>query len=75
MSDQVRVRLEVDLPVDLALQVDAVQETEPEFLSRVVRYALQRRMIYLEMRRIHEQLIEEAHRIVSDDDESGGKAR
>ena len=44
------VEITVQLPHDIAEQAEAVQKTEPEFLSNVVLYGLARRAIYHEMR-------------------------
>lgn len=40
------VQLNVHLPRDIAAQAEEVQETDPEFLSRIVLYGLTRRSIY-----------------------------
>jgi len=42
--------LNVRLPRDLAMQVAEVQETDPEFLSRLVRYGLTRRSVFHHLR-------------------------
>lgn len=44
------VQLSVKLPRDIAAQAEEVQETDPEFLSRVVLYGLTRRSIYKHLR-------------------------
>ena len=44
------VQLNVRLPRDIALQAEEVQESDPEFLSRVVLYGLTRRSIYQHLR-------------------------
>ena len=44
------VQLSVRLPRDIAAQAEQVQETDPEFLSRVVLYGLTRRSIYKHLR-------------------------
>jgi hypothetical protein len=44
------VQLNVRLPRDIAAQAEEVQETDPEFLSRVVLYGLTRRSIYRHLR-------------------------
>ena len=44
------VQLSVRLPRDIANQAEEVQETDPEFLSRVVLYGLTRRSIYRHLR-------------------------
>ena len=45
------VRLNVELPRDIAAQAEEVQEVDPEFLSRVVLYGLTRRSIYRHLRK------------------------
>lgn len=44
------VQLSVTLPRDMAVQAEEVQETDPDFLSRVVLYGLTRRSIYEHLR-------------------------
>lgn len=44
------VQLSVRLPRDIAVQAEQVQESDPEFLSRVVLYGLTRRSIYRHLR-------------------------
>ena len=44
------VQITVQLPHDIAEQAEAVQKTDPEFLSRVVLYGLTRRSIYHQLR-------------------------
>ena len=44
------VQLNVRLPRDIAAQAEEVQQTDPEFLSRVVLYGLTRRSIYRHLR-------------------------
>jgi hypothetical protein len=44
------VQLSVRLPRDIAAQAEEVQQTDPEFLSRVVLYGLTRRSIYQHLR-------------------------
>ena len=44
------VQISVSLPRDVARQAEEVQETDPEFLRRVVRYGLPRRSIYRHLR-------------------------
>ena len=48
------VQLSVQLPRDIAAQAEAVQEADPEFLSRVVLYGLTRRSIYEHLRKDEE---------------------
>lgn len=44
------VQLNVSLPRDLAAQAEEVQESDPDFLSRIVLYGLTRRSIYRHLR-------------------------
>jgi hypothetical protein len=44
------VQLSVQLPRDIAAQAEEVQQTDPDFLSRVVLYGLTRRSIYRHLR-------------------------
>ena len=44
------VQLNVRLPRDIAAQAEEVQDSDPEFLSRVVLYGLTRRSIYNHLR-------------------------
>jgi len=44
------VQLSVLLPRDIAAQAEEVQQTDPDFLSRVVLYGLTRRSIYRHLR-------------------------
>ena len=44
------VQLSVRLPRDIAAQAEDVQESDPEFLSRIVLYGLTRRSIYRHLR-------------------------
>ena len=44
------VQLSVRLPQDIAAQAEEVQQTDPDFLSRVVLYGLTRRSIYRHLR-------------------------
>lgn len=46
MSETCSVQLNVNLPPEIAEQVQEVQESDPEFLSRVVLYGLTRRSVY-----------------------------
>ena len=48
------VQLSVRVPRDIAAQAEEVQETDPEFLSRVVLYGLTRRSIYRHLRETDE---------------------
>ena len=40
------VQLNVRLPLDIAVQAEEVQESDPDFLSRVILYGLTRRSIF-----------------------------
>ncbi len=44
------VQLSVRLPRDIAAQAEEVQESDPDFLSRIVLYGLTRRSIYRHLR-------------------------
>ena len=44
------VQITAQLPHDIAEQAEAVQKTDPDFLSRVVLYGLTRRSIYHQLR-------------------------
>ena len=44
------VQITVQLPHDIAEQAEAVQKTDPDFLSRVVLYGLTRRSINHQLR-------------------------
>ncbi|MGE0160411.1 MAG: hypothetical protein AB7T31_13455 [Gemmatimonadales bacterium] len=44
------MQLSVRLPRDIAAQAEEVQQSDPEFLSRVVLYGLTRRSIYRHLR-------------------------
>lgn len=50
MWDTCSVHLKVRLPREIAEQAEEVQETDPEFLSRIVLYGLTRRSIYRHLR-------------------------
>ena len=50
MWETCSVQLKVRLPRDIAEQVKEAQETDPEFLSRVVLYGMTRRSIYRHLR-------------------------
>ncbi len=56
------VQLSVRLPRDIAAQAEAVQEADPEFLSRVVLYGLTRRSIYRHLRQNDEVDAEDTER-------------
>jgi hypothetical protein len=44
------VELNVSLPRDIAAQLEEVQRTDPELLSRMITYGLTRRAIYRKLR-------------------------
>lgn len=50
MWDTCSVQLKVRLPRDMAEQVEEVQRSDPEFLSKVVIYGLTRRSIFRHLR-------------------------
>jgi hypothetical protein len=52
------VQLSVRLPRDIAAQAEEVQQSDPEFLSRVVLYGLTRRSIYRHLRETDEAVTE-----------------
>ena len=43
------VNVVVDLPEDLAADIEVVREKDPEFLGRAIQYALARRIIFEEL--------------------------
>ncbi len=43
------VNVVVDLPEDLAADVEAVRREDPDFLGRAIQYALARRIIFEEL--------------------------
>ena len=49
------VQLSVRLPSEIAKQAEEVQESDPEFLSRVVLYGLTRRSIYRHLRQTDDE--------------------
>ncbi len=51
-----RVHLNLSLPRDVAKKAEAVQESDPEFLSRVLVSGLTRRSIYEYLREHEESL-------------------
>lgn len=59
MWETVRVTLTVTLPKDIAAQAEEVQNTDPEFLSKVVLYGITRRLVYQHLRQNTEDAIEE----------------
>ena len=50
MWDTCSVQLRVRLPREVAEQAEEVQQSDPEFLSRIVLYGLTRRSIYRQLR-------------------------
>ena len=50
MWETCSVELKVRLPKEVAAQAEEIQETDPDFLSRVVLYGLARRSIYRHLR-------------------------
>jgi len=46
MWETCAVELRVQLPKSVAVEVEQVQRTDPEMLSRIVYYAIARRTIY-----------------------------
>jgi hypothetical protein len=46
MWDTCAVELRVHLPKSVAVEVEQVQRTDPEMLSRILTYAMTRRTIY-----------------------------
>ena len=49
-SDCSLVNVAVDLPKELAADVEAVRQRDPEFLERAIQYVLARRIIFEELR-------------------------
>lgn len=49
LTDTRPVHVTVDLPEELAADVEDVTEQDPEFLGRVIQYALARRIIFDEL--------------------------
>jgi hypothetical protein len=43
------VEVVIDVPVDLVEDVEDVRKSDPDFLGRVIRYALARRIIFEEL--------------------------
>ena len=48
-SNSSLVNVVVDLPRELAADVEAVRQRDPEFLERAIQYVLARRIIYEEL--------------------------
>lgn len=49
LTDTRPVNVVIDLPEDLAADVEDVRAQDPEFLGRVIQYALARRIIFEEL--------------------------
>jgi hypothetical protein len=57
MTETRPVSLVVDLPEDLAADVEAIRDRDPEYLGRAIQYALARRIIFDELTRpVHDFL-------------------
>lgn len=54
----------VVLPKDMGPELEAVQEEDPGYLSRVVLYALQRRVIFRHLQDLEEEVVEEMREAV-----------
>lgn len=50
MWETCSVQLKVRLPREIARQAEEVQQSDPEFLSRLVMYGLTRRTVYRHLR-------------------------
>ena len=48
-ADTRPVNVVVDLPADLAADIEQVREKDPDFLGRAIQYALARRIIFEEL--------------------------
>jgi heterodisulfide reductase subunit C len=62
MTDTRPVELVLRLPRDVADSVEEVQERDPEYLSRVIRYGIVRRAVYRELQRSGESVLPFPHR-------------
>ncbi len=51
MHDSRPVELVLELPTDIADNVEDVKRRDPEYLSRVIRHGLARRAVFQELRR------------------------
>lgn len=49
------VQLNVRLPQDVAAEVEEVQRSDPDFLSRIIQYGLTRRAIYRSLREVEQR--------------------
>ena len=45
------VEIVVDLPTDMARNVEEMKQTDPDYLRRVIRYGLARRAVYRSLER------------------------
>jgi hypothetical protein len=61
MSETRPVELVLRLPSEMADSVEEIQERDPEYLNRVVRYGVVRRAVYRELQRTGEPLPPLAH--------------
>lgn len=52
MPESRSVSLVVNLPCDLADEVERLQQTDPEFLERVLAYGLVRRAVFVRLRNV-----------------------
>jgi hypothetical protein len=50
MWETCSVQLNIRLPREIAAQAEELQQTDPEFLSRVLTYGLTRRSVYQQLR-------------------------
>jgi len=55
MSETCSVEFTIDLPVELAQDVEETRQTHPEFLGTAIRYALARRIVFDELTRTLER--------------------
>ena len=61
MSDTRPVELVLRLPNDVADSVEEVRDRDPEYLNRVIRYGMVRRVVYRELQRSGDPLPPFAH--------------
>ena len=50
MWDTCPVQIEVELPTELAKQVESIQENDPEFMTKILLYGLTRRTLFRHLR-------------------------
>jgi len=50
MWDTCPVQIEVELPIELAKQVESIQENDPEFMTKILLYGLTRRTLFQHLR-------------------------